>query len=65
MQRRMEFPEAGRVNAKRFLEYFLAKHTYPVSLDESLPVQPNWPIINEEEVEAECMDICRSLLFKR
>lgn len=58
----MEFPEAGRVSAKKFLEYFLAKQKLPSAVDDPLPVNPNWPTITCNEVEAEIMDISRTLL---
>ena len=61
----MEFPEAGRVSAKKFLEYFLSKQTLPATIDDQLPIKPNWPTITHDEVEAECMDISRTVLSMR
>lgn len=61
----MEFPEAGRVNAKKFLEYFLSKGTSPTAITDALPVKPNWPTITCNEVEAEIMDISRTVLSAR
>ncbi len=61
----MEFPEAGRHSAKKFLEYFLSKQTLPTSIDDQLPLKPNWPTVTLEEAEAECMDISRTLLSMR
>ena len=61
----MEFPSAGRESAKKFLEYFLSKQTLPVTVDDPLPVKPNWLTVTEEEAEAECMDVSRTLLSMR
>lgn len=68
----MEFPEAGRESARRFLEYFLSHQRPPSSSSSSsqddeciLPVSCNWPTVSKEEVEAESLDIARNLLCKR
>ena len=60
----MEFPEAGKASAKKFLEYFLSKNTLPDSADDSLPVAPNLVTMAKEEIEAECMDMAKTLLSK-
>lgn len=64
----MEFPEAGRNSARKFLEYFLNRQQPPpTSPDEEWesPVSSNWSTVSEEEAEGECMDIARNLLCKR
>lgn len=61
----MEFPVEGRASAKKFLEYFLSKNSFPASLEDAVPVQPpstNGRGVRETEVEAECMNMCRNLL---
>lgn len=58
------FPEHGRTNAKRYLDYFLSKQSYPSSVDEDLPVASNTDTLTKEEIEGECMDMARTLLFK-
>ena len=61
----MEFPVEGRASAKKFLEYFLSKNSFPASLEDAVPVQPpstNGRGVREAEVEAECMNMCRNLL---
>ena len=64
----MEFPEAGRKSAKKFLEYFLSRQQPPPSSpDEEWqpPVSSNWSQVSEEEAEGEVMDIAKNLLCKR
>lgn len=63
----MEFPEEGKASAKKFLEYFLSKNSYPSSIEEPLPVVPpqtNGRGVRECEVEAECMNMCRNFLAR-
>ena len=65
----MEFPEAGRESARRFLEYFLSRQQPPSSSSQDdecpLPVSCNWSTVSKEEAEAESLDIARNLLGKR
>lgn len=61
----MEFPQAGRLSAKKFLEYFLSKQTLPTSIDDPSLVKPNWATISLDEAEAECLDISRTVLSMR
>lgn len=64
----MEFPEGGRISAQKFLEYFLSKQSYPPSATDGkdeqqpLPVTPSLAVVRREEVEGECMDMCRTFL---
>ncbi len=61
----MEFPESGRESAKKFLQFFLSKQTCPTSIDDPLPLKPNWPTVTQDEAEAECMDVSRTVLCMR
>ena len=61
----MEFPEAGRQSALKFLEYFLSHQQPPSSSpDDVCPISPNLATISKDEAEAECLDMARTFLSK-
>lgn len=57
----MDYPEANRICALKFLETFTSSETLPAG-DEPLPLRPNWPDLLEEELEAECLDMTKRYL---
>ena len=64
----MEFSEAAKANAAKFLQEFVAAGAVPPK-DEELPVRPNWApgvgSVSECEVEAECLDTARNYLARK
>ena len=61
----MEFSEAAKANAAKFLAEISAGGAARVDEDQPLPVRLNWNTVSEEEVEAECLDMARSYLARK
>ena len=59
----MEFPEAGRQSAKKFLESFLSR-VKSTSPEQGSLITPNFSQLTEEEAEAECIDLAKGLLLR-
>lgn len=57
----MEFSEASKACALKFLEEFASTQVLPEAED-SLPIRTNWPQLDEGEIEAECLEIGRRYL---
>lgn len=57
----MEFSEASKACALKFLEEFASSQVLPEAED-SLPIRTNWPQLDEGEIEAECLEIGRRYL---
>jgi len=58
---RMEYSESSKASALKFLEEFVAANA-PLSPEDPLPLRPNWPELEEGEVEAECLEMARRYL---
>lgn len=58
---KMEFSEASKANALKFLEGFVSNEL-PLGSEDPPPIRPNWPLLEEGEVEAECLEMTRRYL---
>lgn len=57
----MEFSEAARTNAIKFLRQFAGTS---MEGDGAPPLRTNWPTFSESELEGECLDMGRVFLAK-
>ncbi len=57
----MDYPETSKACALKFLEGYLSSEVAPAE-DEPLPLRPNWPQLQEGELEAECLDMTKRYL---
>lgn len=60
----VEFSEASKACALQFLEHFTSSEVLP-GAEEPLPLRTNWPLLEPEEMEGECLDIARRYLAGR
>lgn len=58
------FSEASKARALKFLAGFTSAEVLPASED-PLPIRPNWPQLEEAELEAECLDMSRRYLSSK
>ena len=56
-----EFSEASKACALEFLEKFTSEEVLP-DADAPVPLVPNWPQLEQGELEAECLEMTRRYL---
>ena len=61
---KMEYSEASKACALKFLEKFVSSEALP-DADQPLPLRSNWPDLLEDELEGECLEMTKRYLSSK